>query len=377
MPIHSIGEVNRKGILGSYYSVRDYFAIDPAYGTMEEFRDLVNEVHQMGMYLILDWVANHCAWDNEIVNENPHWFSKNDQGELIPPNEDWTDVVDLNYDEAEVRDYMLKAMKYWVVQADIDGYRCDVAEMIPLEFWAKVRSELDRIKPVFMLAEGSLPALHENGFDMTYNWELYELMNQIASGQKSAEELSTHFMNEAVRYDHDDYRMQFTSNHDKNYYDGTVFERLDQGAATFAVLTATVPGMPLIYNGQETGLDKRLEFFEHDPIKWRDHPFSDLYQTLFLLKRNNPALWNGIEGAALLRIPTDKDKDVFTFIRMKQKNRILVILNLSAQNHLVTLKGHVHLGTYQDIFNNNKESFAEDHQIDLQPWEYRVYRANE
>jgi 1,4-alpha-glucan branching enzyme len=344
---------------------------------MEEFRNMINEVHRMGMHLILDWVANHCAWDNEIVRENPDWFTQNDKGEPIPPNEDWTDVVDLNYDEPEVREYMLDAMKYWMMQADIDGYRCDVAEMVPMEFWAEVRSELDKIKPVFMLAEGSLPALHENGFDMTYNWELYELMNDIARGEKNAEDLNTHFVNEAIRYDHDDYRMQFTSNHDKNFYDGTVFERLGPGSATFAVLTATIPGMPLIYNGQEAGLDKRLEFFEHDPIQWKDHPFTDLYRKLFLLKRENPALWNGIEGAPLLKVPTDNDKDIFAFIRMKKKNRILVILNLSGHHHLVTLKGHVHLGTYQEIFNHKKEYFSEGHQVRLKPWQYLIYQANE
>ncbi len=184
MPIHPIGEKNRKGSMGSYYSVKDYFGINPEFGTEEDFKNLVNQIHELGMYVIIDWVANHTAWDNQLIYDHPEWYSKNEEEEIIAPVEDWSDVADLNYDVPEVRKYMTDALIYWVKDFNIDGYRCDVAGMVPTDFWNNARYELDKIKPVFMLAEANEPELHEFAFDMTYAWDLHFLWNEMAQGKK-------------------------------------------------------------------------------------------------------------------------------------------------------------------------------------------------
>ena len=214
MPIHPIGVENRKGSLGSYYSVKDYLAVNPEYGTMEEFKALVEEIHDQGMYVILDWVANHCAWDNPLVTEHPDWFTKDSTGHMVPPVPDWSDVVDFNYDNPELRTWMIDALRFWVRETDIDGYRCDVAGMVPQEFWNEARAELDKIKPVFMLAEDENPAHHERAFDMTYSWELHHLLVRIAKGDTTAAALWTYFDRDIERYGNDAYRMLFTDNHD-------------------------------------------------------------------------------------------------------------------------------------------------------------------
>jgi glycosidase len=169
MPIHPIGEKNRKGTLGSYYSVKDYKGINPKFGTEEDFKSLVNAIHDQDMYIIIDWVANHTAWDHPWTKTNKDFYTLDSEGNFVPPVPDWSDVIDLNFENKELWLQMIDAQKYWIEEFDIDGYRCDVAAMVPNEFWGKARLELDQIKPVFMLAEAHEPELHENGFDMTYS----------------------------------------------------------------------------------------------------------------------------------------------------------------------------------------------------------------
>ena len=372
MPIHPIGEENRKGSLGSYYSVKDYLAVNPEFGTMEDFKGLVKEIHDQGMYVILDWVANHCAWDNSLVSAYPEWFTLDSTGSMISPVPDWHDVVDFNYDNADLRAWMIDALKFWVRETDIDGYRCDVAGMVPQEFWMEARTELDELKPVFMLAEDEDPVHHEQAFDMTYSWELHHLMVKIADGKETARELAKYFRRDASRYSDDAYRMLFTDNHDENTWNGTVFERFGEGAEAFAVLALTAPGMPLVYSGQETGLDKRLRFFDKDTIEWREHPFAEVYTALLNLKHTHRALWNGDEGGRLTPVPTSKDDAIFAFTREKRRDRILVILNLSSASQTFSLRGRTAPGSYRDAFSNHAMTVSVKDKITLGPWEYRV-----
>jgi len=293
MPVHPIGEKNRKGSLGSYYSVRDYYAVNPEFGTLDEFKVLVAKTHDMGMYVIIDWVGNHSAWDNPLAVEHPDWYIRDQHGIFRPPVPDWSDVIAFDYRNPELRRYMIDAMKFWVRDVGVDGFRCDVAGMVPLDFWETARLELEEVKPVFILAEWESPAAHNRAFDMTYSWDLYRAMNDIAQNKATASAVDSYLQREAGSYPRHAFRMLFTSNHDENSWNGTVFERLGGGVGTFAVLSATLPGMPLVYSGQEAALSKRLEFFEKDQIPWGDYRFQWLYSALLNLKRRNRALWNG------------------------------------------------------------------------------------
>jgi glycosidase len=372
MPIQPIGVQNRKGSLGSYYSIKDYRAVNPEYGTMAEFKELVKKIHAMGMHVILDWVGNHTAWDNNLTVEHPDWFTKDSTGHFIPPVPDWTDVIDLNYDNPELRTYMTESLKFWVDSADVDGFRCDVSGMVPLAFWNNARQELDKIKPVFMLAEDESAPCHTRAFDMTYGWELHKLMNAIAEQKQPLADLDAYFQKNARNYPADAYRMYFTDNHDENSWNGTVFERLGKGAKAFAVLAATVPGMPLIYSGQEAGLNKRLKFFDKDTIAWKTSSFTDLHKALIQLKLRNKALWNGIQGGDMRRIPTSADSAVYCFTRSKDESQVLVMLNLSPTAHTVELDSASCKGTYTDVFSGKKVPIPAKYKLPLPAWAYRV-----
>jgi len=370
MPIHPIGEKNRKGSLGSYYSVKDYYGINPEFGTEEDFKKLINQIHELGMYVIIDWVANHTAWDNQLIYDHPEWYTQNEEGEIIAPVEDWTDVADLNYDVPEVREYMTDALIYWVKDFNIDGYRCDVAGMVPTDFWNNVRYELDKIKPVFMLAEANDPELHEYAFDMTYAWDLHFIWNEMAQGKKNIEDLVSQLEKEKIKYPHSAYRMLFTSNHDENSWKGTTYERLGEATETFAVLSATLPGMPMIYNGQEACMNKQLRFFEKDTINWdKNCSMNELYKTLFTLKEKNNALWNGEFGGKMERITTTADENIFAFSRKKDEHQVITILNLSAQEIEFELLNELEENQLFNIFTDKQIT----NQYKMQPWDYLIY----
>ena len=371
MPINPIGEKNRKGSLGSYYSVRDYTGVNPEFGTLADFKHLVNKAHEMGMHVIIDWVANHTAWDNAWVKEHPDWYVKDENGDLKSPF-DWTDVVKLDYNVQEMRQAMIGAMQYWLSEADIDGYRCDVAAEVPLDFWNELRPELDKIKPVFMLAEAEVPAQHEYAFDMSYAWELHHLMNSIAKKEKNANDLQTYFLKNDTLFSPDAYRMSFITNHDENSWNGTEYERMGDAVHTFAMLTFTLPGMPLIYSGQEAAFDRRLLFFEKDSIDWGPYPRKDFYKKLIELRKDNPALWSGLAGGEIERIKTVHPKRIFAFRREKGDNEVVVITNLGDSTINVPLKNILGKKDWKDLETGSE--WVEGGSIDLlmHPWEYRV-----
>ncbi len=370
MPINPIGEKNRKGTLGSYYSVKDYKGVNPEFGTLEDFKETVNQIHSMGMYVIIDWVANHTAWDNVWVKEHPDFYTKDSLGNFVPPVPDWHDVIDLNYDNKELWQYMIDAMKYWVEECDIDGFRCDVAGMVPLDFWKTAHAELDKIKNVFMLAEAEGPELHE-AFDMTYSWELLHLMNNVAQGKKDVQSIRDYFQKEKNQYPADAYRMRFTTNHDENTWNGTEFERMGEAAETFDVFTCVIPGMPLLYSGQEAGLNKRLDFFEKDTIEWKDSKYKFLYTTLFHEKENNKALWNGLQGGEMIPVQSSAS-EVFAFVRKKDTSKVYAIFNLSDKKVKTELESDLISGEYINPFSGKKFYVKSKEWLQLKPWDYRI-----
>jgi glycosidase len=336
MPIQPIGVKNRKGGLGSYYSCRDYTAINPEFGTLNDFKRVVDRAHALGMHVIIDWVANHTAWDHAWVSEHPEWYKKDARGDIhaytyraTPDSEPeyWTDVVGLDFTNPALWPAMTEAMLYWMRETNIDGFRCDVASLVPTLFWEQVRKALEQIRPVFMLAESDAPDLHAHAFDMTYDWRLYDALKLIVSGKANTQSLRDWWTYELTTYPSDAFRMRYTANHDTNSWHGHDVEFYGDAFKAMAVLAATLPGMPLIYGGQEAVLDHKLAFFEKDTIHWKNLPLQDFYRGLLQLKRAHPALANGAAGNTLEWLPSDAG--VAAFVRGKDVMRIRVLVNLT------------------------------------------------
>lgn len=375
MPIFPVGEENRKGSLGSYYSVKNYKAVNPEFGTMDDLKALVQEAHDMGMHVILDWVANHSAWDNNWATEHPEYYKKNEDGTFHSPF-DWTDVIAFDYSKPAMRDSMIRALKFWVEEANVDGYRCDVAGLVPVDFWNDAVRQLKQIKPVFMLAEDEdSTKLMIEAFDMNYSWKLFKQMHAIAKGEKNAHSLWDYLRMNDSMYTGYTYRMNFTTNHDENSWNGTTEEMFGDGAEVFAVLTYTIPGMPLIYSGQEADNNKRLRFFEKDTIDWTNLPYADFYRTLNHLKTNNKALWNGTAGGKMMEISKGQNPNVFAFIREKDGDKVLAILNLSTGPQSFSIDSDQFTGTYTDVFLGQEVTVDKDQTFDLQPWKYIVLES--
>ena len=373
MPVQKIGQKNRKGELGSPYAVSDYYAMEPALGSVEDLKHFVEVAHGLGMYVILDWVPNHTAWDSNLVTEHPEWYARDWKGDFIPtPWWDWDDIIDLDYDVPELRRYMTEAMVQWVRRTNIDGYRCDTAGFVPTDFWENVRDELDRIKPVFMLAEWEARDLHTAAFDMTYAWSWNEAMHRIASGKGQLEQLRVYYAWNAKSYPRDAMRMTFVSNHDKNSWEGTEYEQFGEALEAAIVLSVVGEGMPLLYNGQEAGSDKRLPFFERDPIQWQEHPMGELYRKLFTLKRENTALWNAHWAAPMIEMPTSARDSVLSFVRHNDRDKVFAIFNLSASPETVSFDQSLCHDSYVDIMTGGPVTVDGLSDFALAPWSFRV-----
>ena len=374
MPINEIGQANRKGTLGSPYAVKDYYSVNPEFGTMEDLKHFVQAAHGMGMHVILDWVPNHTAWDNVLVDAHPEWYARDWKGDFHPtPWWNWTDIIDLDYSLVEVREYMSEAMKFWVREADVDGFRCDVAGFVPTDFWNVVRKELDAIKPVFMLAEWEARDLHVEAFDMTYAWSWYDTMHKIAKGEGNVALLHVYYSWNEKAYPQDIMRMLFVTNHDKNAWDGTMNEQFGEAVEAVIALSVVSEGMPLVYNGQEAGEERRLAFFEKDPIKWREHPIGALYKKLFALKKKNTALWNARWGARMIHVPNNALNEVFSFVRQNEKDKVFAVFNFSAKPQNVTFHESLYHGRYTEYMSGQSLELSADTPFELQPWEYRIY----
>jgi glycosidase len=370
MPIHPIGEENRKGGMGSYYSVKDYKGVNPEHGTDADFRAVVEKAHSLGMKVLIDWVANHSAFDNVWAEDHKDWYTPDSLGNMQPPlGTDWWDVADLNYDNAEMRLAMIDAMQYWLRDFDIDGFRCDVASWVPNDFWSQAIDSLNTVKPVFMLAEADEPSLHQAGFDMTYTWEYMHVTNEIAQGKMSFDDLDNLMAKEDTNYSDEAYRLYFTTNHDENSWKGDVFERYGDTHLLQAVLAFTIDGMPLVYSGQEAGLNKRLEFFEKDLIDWGDYAYADFYSALLKLHKNHPALWNGKYGGEFSKIDV-ADTDLYCYQRVKGEEKVMVFLNFSESNKTIDLK-ETNQQVFAELF--TEEEVAALSKVELGSLGYKVF----
>ena len=381
MPVFPIGELNRKGGLGSYYSIRDYKSVNPKFGTMAEFDALVYKAHELGMHVILDWVANHTSFDHTWTKDHPEWYNRDEKGNILVPadNEgkltDWTDVADLDYRNKDMRQEMIDDMLFWVKDHNIDGFRCDVAGFVPLEFWHDAKFQLDKAGQYFMLAEDESPGFHENAFHMSYGWALHHKMIDVAKDKAPASAITKLVLEDRKKFPKEAYRMLFIDNHDENSWKGTIRSRFGKGYMTFAVLTYTLPGMPLMYSGQEATLDKSLRFFEKDTIDFKNFPLQQFYAKLNGLKHDQTALSNGDAGGSFKVLTNTSPQDVITFVRKKGESEVIVATNLSNKAHKIKFSGTNLFtgGTYIDYFTGKKLIFHTSSQIELGPWDYKIY----
>lgn len=371
MPIHPIGEKNRKGELGSYYSIKDYRGINPNFGTLDDFKALVEETHERGMKLIIDWVPNHTAWDHPWVTEHPEYYAKDSTG-AITYEADWTDIALLNYENKELWPKMIDAMRYWINETDIDGFRVDHASHeIPMAFWEQAVPEIDAEKEgLFWLAEWDDPKLHPV-FDASYPWGYFHMTTEVAAGEALLSAIDEYINEETERFPEHAYRMYFTSNHDENSWNGTDEELFGDNFLNFAVLAATIDGMPLVYNGQESGLDKQLEFFQKDTIEWKEYEYQDFYSTLFELKDRNEALWNGQYGGDFVRVYNDQAGSVYSYKRIKNGSEVFVILNFGGAAIEATFSGLDSEIEYTEAFTRESHTFG-DGPVTLEPNSYLV-----
>jgi len=372
MPIQPIGELNRKGSLGSYYSISDYTATNPEFGSLKDFKKLVDEAHKRDMHVILDWVANHTSWDHVWMKKHPDFYTTDKSGKVIPPVADWSDVADLNYDNKAMRAAMIEDMKYWIKEADIDGFRCDVAMMVPDDFWKEAFTELRKIKPdIFLLAEAEGPQFHSDGFNMTYAWNKHHIMNEIAKGTMTADTMDVAIQKDLKNYTADSYFMNFTSNHDENSWNGTEYEKYGDLAVPLAVFSCMWNGIPLIYGGQELPNHKRLQFFDKDQIEWAGHPaLHDFYKKLLLLRKQQPALLSGHKDVITWRIATDHPDELFCFVRKNKEHEAVIVLNFSNREINFQLHDLRVRGEFKNEFTGKLNEISADFHIE--PWGYLV-----
>jgi glycosidase len=297
MPIHPIGRARRKGSLGSPYAVSDHYSVNAEFGTREDFAALLEAAHKRGMKLIIDLVANHTAWDSVLLREHPDWFARDRRGNIRSPSDDWHDVAQLDYGVPEVRDYMAEVMLYWVREVGVDGFRCDVADRLPTDFWSGARERLDAVRPIMLLAEDDQPVQHQRAFDLTYDWRTYQALGRLRAGRLNPASIDAILANERLDFPAGSLRLRFSSNHDLCAFHRPGMERYGlAGAKAAAVLTHALPGVPLIYNGQEAGNRSKLSLFERVPINWSqlyDFDLRGLYAYLARLRRKRPSLRRG------------------------------------------------------------------------------------
>lgn len=397
MPVYPISMKNRKATggkmvseiedekergkyLGSYYAIADYTKVNPDLGTIEDFQKMVDVAHENGMFVIMDWVANHTGWDHHWITEHPEYYTQNEAGEIVDPlnpetgeSWGWTDTADLNYENKELWTAMTNEMKYWVENHDIDGFRADVAGEVPTEFWDQAVKAIKEVKPVFMLAESEKKDLFHNSFDMGYNWEGHHIMNEMAQGKQGVKAWDSYMNKIDTLYQKDDFLMNFITNHDENSWNGTVKERMGDAGEAMLALSYTLPGMPLIYSGQEYDLDRRLLFFEKDSIPKTKGKVWPVLVKLGELKNNNEALAGGKKSAGYKRITTTKDDQVLAFSRGSGENMVIYVANLTK----APVKFKMELdGKFQDYMSSGELDLNKEMEMEFKPWEYKILINN-
>ena len=375
MPVYPIGRINRKGSLGSYYSISNYCAVNPEFGTMADFDDFVAEAHRLGMRVLLDWVANHTSRDAVWLSECPtDWYERNADGSAKVPC-DWDDTAKLNYANREVWRGEIDAMSFWLREHDVDGFRCDMAMLVPIEFWQQARSELQRINPdVFMLAEAEEQNLFDNAFDASYTWEMHHILCDVAQGRRRVWDLRNYIYADRGRYPQSAMRLMFTSNHDENSWNGSEFARFGAAAEIMAALTFVLPqSLPLIYTGQEYGYDHSFAFFDKDPMPLQqDNRFTSLYRRLCALKHSNSALRSADAGGSFTEINNNAPDCMMTFVRETADNRVVALMNLSPYNVLSDYRTGIYAGEYRDAMTGERYVLNEHVWGDTPAWSYRI-----
>ncbi len=371
MPIQPIGQVEKKGTYGSPYSISDYYGINPDYGTKADFKRLVDSVHAKGLFVIIDEVANHTAWDHAWVKDHPDWYTKDSTGKMIPPVPDWTDVVDLNYDNQDLRKEMIRSMKYWIDSFNIDGYRCDVAGEVPFDWWKECITELRKSRPVLMLAEGDDPKLYESGFDMTYGWQMYSTMKQIWKAKRPLAAIDTVLAKEKAEYPANYRPIRFSDNHDENSWDNVPavkFQSEDGAKAAFIAL-AMLPGVPLLYNGQEVGYGTRINLFEKYNIDWTANgDLRQFYKEVIHLYNTNEILKKG----SVQRLAPENN-DVLIYTRSLQDSLIVVMVNVRDKAAVAALPKELTGRQFVNAFNG--DPWTETAEIKFTPFGYTLLKA--
>lgn len=378
MPVYPIGEKNRKGTLGSYYSIRDYCAVNPELGTMDDFDDFVAEAHRLGMKVLMDWVANHTSRDARWIAGKPaSWYERDASGEPAVPW-DWTDTAKLDYANRDVWEAQTAAMEFWIARHAVDGFRCDMAMLVPIEFWQYAAARLRRVKPdLFLLAEAEQRNLFDDGvFDACYGWEMHHLLNDVAQQRVRVTALRDWLRADRGRYPRSAMRLAFTSNHDENSWNGSEFARMGAARGIMAAFTFVVPGgLPLIYTGQEVGYDHSFAFFDRDPIpaeSYRANAYTKFYRRLTELRHANPALAAGGRGGDMVEISNNAEDCLMTFVREVPGNQVVAVMNLSPYAIETDYYTGIYAGMYTDAL-TGRPSELRGHVVEpMGPWSYRI-----
>jgi len=371
MPITPISKKDRLGELGSYYAVQNYTDTNPEFGTLEDFKKLVTKAHDMGFKIILDFVADHTGNDHAWITEHPEFYNYEENNELLHPH-GWSDVSKLNFDVPELWESVIDAMKFWVKEYDIDGYRCDMAHLVPLDFWEQAKKKLSKYKDnLFWLGECEVPAYHKV-FDATYTWRWMHASEEFYHNRMNLQSLITVLYKSVTEFPCNAFRTYFTSNHDENSWNGTEFEKYGDAAQLFAVFSATWNGIPMIYSGQELPNKKRLRFFEKDVIEWQDKfELHDFYKTLLTLHSTNKSLRAGDTEVLTQIISHPDDHQVFSYLRKHETDEVLVILNCCGEGMNFQVKNVK--GVFRNVFGGDDINFDSNGNVYINAWGYLVF----
>jgi glycosidase len=375
MPVFPISKSKRKGTLGSYYAVSDFRQINPEFGTDVDMKNLIEKIHAYKMKVIIDWVPNHTGWDHTWLIKNPDYYTKGKDGKVTDPLDDkgvsmgWADVADLNYENKNMRAAMIDDLLYWLKDYKVDGFRMDVAWGVPLDFWKTCADTMFQSNnEVFLLAEAEIPdQLNQKTFHAAYGWTLHHTMNAIAKGEKNTSHLDEWLSKEKPKYVSGSL-MHFITNHDENSWNGTEMERMGEAYKTFAVFAMTFDGIPLIYSGQEEPLERRLQFFEKDDIKFKDYKLQSFYSALVALKHQEKALWNEPHGGAVRKLGSSAYG--YAFKREKENSKVVVMTNFSKIKTTFAINEDVH--QMMDVFTKQAVSYNKGDVVSLEPLEYKV-----
>lgn len=375
MPITPIAQQNKKGTLGSPYAAYDYTSINPEFGTLENFKHLVNEAHKMGFNVIIDWVANHTGWDHVWTKTHPEWYLKDADGSFHKAS-GMDDIIELDFSNKEMRQAMIDAMKYWIKETNIDGFRCDLASWVEVDFWQQARPEVEKLKPLFFIGEFDELENPEYGkvFDASYSWKWMHLSKDFYQKNLPISDLKN-LLEQYSKIGDNSMRAWFTTNHDENSWNGTEYEKYGELAPALAVFSATWNGVPLLYSGQELPMKtKRLEFFEKDPIPWNGkYELEDFYKTLLNLKSENPALRGGDPSVTTFWINTNSNDKILAYLRKNGDREVLVLINTTKDAANFKLEDDNSVGSYKNVFTNSKVELAKGSDVSLPAYGYLVY----